>query len=494
LVNPAKLSFDGRMEVCMQCHLEPTGGDIAAKLQRFERGPFSYVAGEPLVDFAIFFDYAPGRRDDRFEGVGAAYQFRKSRCFLESGRKLDCMSCHDPHDVPRGAAALRQYSRVCLRCHASSSHPPDVSATAADCITCHMPKRRDEDAPHMVFTDHRIQRRAPANPLAEFAERPPELYRGEVVPYYPLPLAQTPEIALYRAVAQVGTGNNVEAGLPELVRAIDLVKPREPEFYMILGDGWKSLGKTAEAAAAYREALRVKPDCVRAMRALAVVDPAHAEEILARAVQVAPEDPQSWLRYGVLTKSAERIQKAITLNPWFRDQSRQLAEVSGSESALADALRADPFDDDAWDIGGRILTERGRFPEAFFDFERAIRIAPSGQHLFDYALGLVRADRFDEAQVQAERAAHADLAMSEPHELLGGLYSRRNELTAAAGEYMAALVLKPDLWSVHLRLGFVLVSQGDRPGAETHFRAAAQGADKEAARQAAEALRQLTGR
>ena len=495
VVNPAKLSFDRRMDLCLQCHLEPTAGDITAKLQRFNRGPFSYVAGEPLVDFAIFFDYAPGRREDRFEGVGGAYQFRKSRCFLDSPGKLECTTCHDPHDVPRGAEALRHYSSVCLQCH-QSLHPGNIPATAADCITCHMPKRRADDAPHMIFTDHRIQRRAPANALAEFAERVQEPYRGGVVPYYPLPLPETPENALYGAVAQVGTGNNVAAGMPDLIRLIDRIKPREPEFYKVLGDGWKALGKMPEAAAAYRQALerqalQLKPDSARLLRALAEVDPDHAEEILARAVQVAPDDPQSWLQYGQLTHSAERIQKAIVLNPWFRYQSRILAEVSGSEAALADALRADPFDDAAWDIGGRIMAEKGDFKAAFFDFERAIKIVPSGQHLFDYALALVRADRFDEAQSQAESAARADPTMAEPHELLGGLHARKTELAAAAGEYMAALALKPELWRVHLRLGLVLASQGKKADAETHLRAAAQGNDASVARQAAEALEQL---
>ena len=119
------------------------------------------------------------------------------------------------------------------------------------------------------MTDHLIQRRAPANALAEFAERPAEEYRGEVTPYYPSPLPETPRNALYRAVAQVGLGNNVAAGLPELVRLIDEIKPQEAEFYMVLGDGWKSEGKTEEAARHTGRLCNSKPDSARAMRALA---------------------------------------------------------------------------------------------------------------------------------------------------------------------------------------------------------------------------------
>jgi cytochrome c-type biogenesis protein CcmH/NrfG len=491
IVNPAKLTLERRAEVCMQCHMETTSGRIPAILQRFDRGTFSYVPGQPLGEFAISFDHAPGTgHEGKFEAVSSVYRLRQSRCFIESGGKLECATCHDPHRVPRGAEALREYSAACLRCH-TSTHPTGVAATAADCITCHMPRRRVDDAPHVIMTDHRIQRRAPANALAEFAELPAEEYRGEVVPYYPSPLPETPRNALYRAVAQVGLGNNVAVGMPELVRRIGEIQPKEAEFYMVLGDGWKSLGKPQEAAAAYRRALQIKPDWPRAMRALASVDEAHAGQILARAVQVAPGDPESWFRYGVLTASAERLQKAIALDPWLPDQSRRLAEVTHSEQALQDALRTDPFDDAAWDLGGRILAEKGDIAKASFDFERAIKLRPSARYFYDYALALARADRFDDAQSEAEMTIRADASLVEAHELLGGLHARKQELPEAAREYRAALALKPGVARVQLRLGTVLAAQGDKEGAAAQFRDAAHGSDAAIARQAAQALRDM---
>jgi len=485
IINPAKLTPERRMEICMQCHLETTSGHIPAILQRFERSAFSFVPGEPLGDFAVSFDHAPGTgHDDKFEAVSSVYRLRQSRCFLESSGKLECATCHDPHRIPRGDNALRQYSAACLSCHATATHPAGIAATASDCITCHMPKRRADDAPHVIMTDHKIQRRAPAAGLAEFPERPPEDYRGEVVPYYPAPLPDTPRNALYRAVAQVGLGNNVAAGLPELARLIREQQPKEPEFYMVLGDGWKSAGNLPEAAAAYRRALELQPDLSRAMRALASVDPPQAESILAHAVEIAPNDPESWFRYGVLTASADRIRKAIALDPWLPDQSRRLAELTHSESDLRDALRTDPYDDAAWDLGGRILAEKGSLAEAFFDFERAIELNPSAGHYYDYALALVRADHLDEARQRAETALHTDPRLFAAHELLGGIYTTKREWPEAIREYEAALALQPDVPRLHLRLGSALAAAGEKDKAAEHLRKAAAGNDPAIARQA----------
>ena len=193
----------------------------------------------------------------------------------------------------------------------------------------------------------------------------------------------------------------------------------------------------------------------------------------------------------MLTGSAQRIAKAITLDPWLPDQSRRLAEVTHSEAALEDALRTDPFDDAAWDLAGRIYAEKGDSAEAAFDFQRAIKLRPTSRYLYDYALALARADRFDEAQSEAEMAVRADASIADAHELLGGLHTRKKEWPEAAREYAAALGLQPDRARVQLRLGMALAAEGDRQAAEAHLRAAAGSSDAAVAREAAQALREM---
>uniref|UniRef100_Q02CI9 Tetratricopeptide TPR_2 repeat protein n=1 Tax=Solibacter usitatus (strain Ellin6076) TaxID=234267 RepID=Q02CI9_SOLUE len=522
IVNPARLSPKLRLEICMQCHLETSSGRIPSNLVRFNRGPFSFLPGEPLDSFMLTFDHAPGTgHDGKFEAVGSVYRLRKSRCFLGSEGRLTCDTCHNPHRAPRGAEAVAHQDRICRQCHSSAQGAVGAidsvialgkHTASIDCAGCHMPKRRAEDTPGMIMTDHLIQRRPPAGDLlAALREPMPEEYRGEVVPYYPSPLPGTAENALYLAVAQVGLANNAQAGLPVLAREIARQKPGNAEFYLVLGKGWQSAGVPGEAVAAYERAVQLNPKSVNALRALAAGLSANGQEpsaveTLQRALRLAPADPITWYRYGMLdfamgraSDAAIKVRKAIALDPSLPEQSRGLAEIlakmgqpDAARAALDEALRTDPYDDAAWNLAGRVLTEKGEMSEAFYDFQKAIQLRPGyAPHLYDLALALVRADRFAEAQDRAEAALLADPNMADAHQLLAGLFARKQQLPEAAREYRRALELRPDWSRVHLQLGNVLAAQGDITGAAEHLREAAGGKDAAVARQATQALREI---
>jgi len=520
IVNPARLSPKLQMDLCLQCHLEPTSGGIPSLIRRFDRGPFSFKPGEPLSNFLLAFDHAPGTgHDDKFEIVGSsAYRLRKSQCFLKSNGAMTCQTCHDPHSIPRRQAAVKYYAAACRQCH-GTAFQAKVAAGAhtasEECATCHMPKRRTEDVVHVVMTDHLIQRRPPARDLlAEMSERHPteaEEYHGEVVPYYPKPLPATDENNLYRAVAQVTLKNNLVEGTQELARETARVRPRESEFYMVLGDAWQSSGKPREAAAAYQQALRLRPDFPRGLLALASAwkaagDLPRAEETFNRATQMARTSPAAWFQYGTVDYALGRIdaaiqkmEKAVAADPELQGEHTGLAELLAgtgqldrAQAALQEALRIDPYDATAYDLTGRVLAGKGQLPEALYAFEKATRLRPGyGPHLYDYALALLSAGRVDQSQTQVEAAIQADPKMAEPHELLGGLLARKQQLPEAAREYREALRLNPNFDRAHLDLASVLAAQGDMPGAIEHLRTAANGRDPRVAEQAAGALQRL---
>lgn len=79
------------------------------------------------------------------------YGLMKSRCFIESSRKLSCLTCHDPHTNTSRETPI--YEAKCKSCHVPAA--PNISPSArsaggprpcpvnpnSGCIQCHMPKR-----------------------------------------------------------------------------------------------------------------------------------------------------------------------------------------------------------------------------------------------------------------------------------------------------------------------------------------------------------------
>src|SRR5438132_9551639 len=167
---------------------------------------------------------------------------------------MTCTTCHNPHDVPGGREAAERYSAACRQCH-QVAHSAGVPG-GGDCASCHMPRRRTEDAVHVVMTDHYIQRGPPPRDLlAVRTETVDPVYHGEVVPYYPDKGADE----LYVAVAQVRDAANLDAGILRLREAIERLKPGQPEFYLELAKAYSKSGNFGEAVRWCEEALRIRP-------------------------------------------------------------------------------------------------------------------------------------------------------------------------------------------------------------------------------------------
>lgn len=482
IVNPKRLTPARQMDVCMQCHLEPTSGDLPSLIRRFDRGPYSFTPGESLSDFELVFDHAPGTgHDDKFEIVNSsAYRLRKSQCFLKSNGAMTCTTCHDPH------TSTANYSDACRKCHASmaSSHPE----APKECISCHMLKRQADDVVNAMMTDHWIQRRPAPRELTKA-----QPYRGEVIPYLPAP-------PLYVAVAQIALQNNAAEGAAELSRQLARLRPREPEFYTMLG-----------SIDALEQALRLKPDSPRILIALASALKTHgqlarAAETLKRAIQISPDNTAAWYQSGALDfslghipEAIDKMRKAMALDPDIEGGRTGLAEIlwragknDEAEDNLREALRINPYDAAAYDLIGRVLAGKGHAPESLFDFEKAARLRPGyAPYLYDYALELTTANRMDDAQARVEEALRADPDMAEAHELLGGILAGKRQLPAAERQYAEALRLRPDIARAHLDLARVLAAEGNLPGAIEQLREAEQGSDPQVAKVAAQALRQL---
>lgn len=443
IVNPARLSSDRNLEVCMQCHLQSTSSKFPSSVRRFDRGVFSYRPGEPLAEYAIHFDHAPGtERNDKFEIVNQAYRLRQSACFLKSGGTMTCTTCHDPHNVPQGEEATRHYVSVCQSCHedriktltAAARHP-----SSFDCVSCHMPRRRTDDVVHVVMTDHYIQRTKPSRDLlAPITEKEAGTnendYMGEVALYYPPGLPPTADNELYVAAAQVIQNSNLNDGIPRLRAAIEKHRPAEGEFYFVMAEAYRNTNAVQLAIPMYQEALERRPDFWPALHGLGLSlasagQPERAVEFLERARKLSTNETvvndlaMVYRGIGRLSEAVSVLKNALALNPDFPPAHNNLGrilaqtgDIAGAEEAFSQAIRAQPDSPGPYTNLANVLVGRGNLERAQYYLERAIAQA----HPRDPGLANVRS-------------------------LLGDVMTMRGQTERALVQYQEALRINPNL-------------------------------------------------
>jgi tetratricopeptide (TPR) repeat protein len=367
IVNPSRLEWPLRENVCEQCHL----GGVYREPRR-GRGWFDYRPGTALEDFLFVLVKNPNLPGTHL-AVGQVEQMRRSRCFQKSEgkKKLGCVSCHDPHQRFEGADAVRHFKERCLACHKDRGcSEPEAKRLAKrpddSCVACHMPRAQTADIAHTALTDHSVPRTPrPAAP------GPPPAGALPFVPFHPAPpgpgqderrrdlavalikvatRGQMPKAITRQVVAEAAA--TLEARLP--------AAPTDPE-------GWESL---AQARILQRRPEMALPAVRRASALMPLNDRYFAlmgQLELERGRE--EEGLRLWGRAAEIRPYELAYRRALTV---LHDRLRDWAGAAEQARAW---VRFEPDNPDARQLLTRALLEQGRRDEArrAFDGLRALK-------------------------------------------------------------------------------------------------------------------------
>jgi Flp pilus assembly protein TadD len=328
IVNPRRLEPLLRESVCEQCHLK---GRV--RVEPFGVRADGYRPGLPLDAFLRVF-VEPRRATGAGRSVGHVEQMHASRCFRESRGRLGCISCHDPHRLPRPGERVSHFRDRCLECH-DGGHGCGMAEGRRrernpedSCIECHMPRSPLADIPHVAATDHTIPRLAGVD-----GSIPPPLDDQEVEKEPLVPWAREGRAPRDRAdfgrdlgLALSEAGQELRGMLgPQLARrSLPLLqasleaRPNDVAAREAQGLSLALLGRSAEAFAA--------------LEATLALDPVRERVLAATTAQAA--------RLGRHEEALALARRTLDVNPWVSDYHLRMAALLAQRGEWRPAIDA----------------------------------------------------------------------------------------------------------------------------------------------------------
>jgi predicted CXXCH cytochrome family protein len=291
IVNPAKLPMRARESVCEQCHLEGV-----ARILNPGKTLFDFKPGMDLE--ATLAIYVAKQTSPDVKAVSQMEQLAASQCARQSGGRLWCGTCHNPH----GEAANRNSAikAICTSCHAAIS--PASHSKVSECTSCHMPQRAPTDVAHAALTDHRILARPDhTTPLPLGPPQEIQVWRE------PAPNLQQRDLGLaYFEAAANGKSRQLEdLGRNLLSGLSDSQRNEDGAVMAALGDMNLSSGHAVEAAAFFRRAYELDTSSgwyamLWGISLKQNEDPTGAERELRRAIKLDPSLERAYLELSAL--------------------------------------------------------------------------------------------------------------------------------------------------------------------------------------------------
>ena len=347
IVQMAKLTARKKDAICYQCHFSAKN-----RVLRTHRSVTDFRPGMDVTDIWSFTKTKPTvDADGRATNLSTAHvqQMHESACFTNSDGRMSCISCHDPHGIPRATDRVQFYRKRCVSCHepqACLETPEAITAAGGSCIDCHMPKRDTTMATHVAQTDHRILRSPSAIPSLPEQDQP-------AVTFFDDHDKRLPDWELRRAIALM----LARAPAPFSVTLEDELKalaerfPEDPEVVINYGAVCQSRRNYPEAIRVFQEAAKFEPTAGRAYEALMQItyEAREFEQALKYADAYIAISPYSALVHAIrgdclnelgrTAEAVEAIKRCIKLNPSIIQVQQALADLYG-ELGMTDKQKA----------------------------------------------------------------------------------------------------------------------------------------------------------
>jgi serine/threonine-protein kinase len=282
-------------------------------------------------------------------------------------------------------------------------------------------------------------------------------------------------IALSQALGDAGRLGEGETVLRDLLGQ----QPGNPELHFHLGFNLREQKKRVEAVAAYRQAIRLRPDFHQAHHNLGGVlaEQQKLDEALAafrQAIRLRADyhEAHNMLGYALarlkkLDQAANAFSRAITLRPDFHlahfNLGTVLAEQKKLDEAVAAYRRAIKVRPDlhiAHNNLGVALREQKKLDEAVAAYRRAITLRPDfTEGHYNLGVALREQKKLDEAVAAFRWAIQLNPDLHLAYNGLGLALVELRKLDEAVAAYQKAIALRPDFPDGHFHLGIALGMQ-----------------------------------
>jgi len=224
------------------------------------------------------------------------------------------------------------------------------------------------------------------------------------------------------------------------------IKPDYAEAHCNLGNALKQRGELNEAVGAYRAAIANKPDYAKAHYNLGLAlreqgKRDEAVEAWRQTVMLDPNMAEAHSDLGVALQELGRFDEAV--------------------AAYRQAIRIKPDYDRAHHNLGIALKEQGKIDEAIAAWRQAIGMRPrSAEALSDLGHALMLEGRLDEAVDACRQALRINPDHAEAHCNLGNALRDQDKLDDAIAAYREAIRINPTVAEFHSNLGVALAERG----------------------------------